>query len=66
VFSVFGDQIPGDWVIAFVGGLAVVGVFCLFGLAAGLFRFGGTEERRTVLACPMAPWWRTGTARFPM
>ncbi|MET3897605.1 two-component system cell cycle sensor histidine kinase/response regulator CckA [Devosia sp. UYZn731] len=48
VFSVFGEQIPGDWVIAFVGVLAVVGVFCLFGLAAGLFRFGSTEERRTV------------------
>ena len=29
-------------------GVAVVGVFCLFGLAAGLFRFSGGEEQRTM------------------
>ena len=48
VFSLFGDRIPADLVMTFVGVLAVVGVFCLFGLAAGLFRFAGGEERRTL------------------
>jgi two-component system cell cycle sensor histidine kinase/response regulator CckA len=48
VFSLFGDDISPDLVITFVGILAVVGVFCLFGLAAGLFRFANGEERRTI------------------
>lgn len=47
-FSFFSDRIPMDLVMTFVGVLAVVGVFCLFGLAAGLFRFAGNEERRTI------------------
>ncbi|HEV7292944.1 MAG TPA: ATP-binding protein [Devosia sp.] len=47
-FSLYSDRIPPDATIAFVGVLAVVGVFCLFGLAAGLFRFAGRDERRTV------------------
>jgi two-component system cell cycle sensor histidine kinase/response regulator CckA len=48
VFSLFSDRISPDLIMTFVGILAVVGVFCLFGLAAGLFRFAGGEERRTV------------------
>ncbi|UXN68910.1 response regulator [Devosia neptuniae] len=48
VFSFFSDRIPMDLVMTFVGILAVVGVFCLFGLAAGLFRFAGNAERRTI------------------
>ena len=48
VFSLFSDRISPDVLMTFVGVLAVVGVFCLFGLAAGLFRFAGTEERRTL------------------
>ena len=48
VFSLFGNQISQDVVLTFVGVLAVVGVFCLFGLAAGLFRFANGEERRTI------------------
>ena len=48
VFSLFGEQIPADMVLTFVGILAVAGVFCLFGLAAGLFRFANGEERRTI------------------
>ena len=48
VFSFFGDSIPLDLTMTFVGLLAVVGVFCLFGLAAGLFRFASGEEKRTV------------------
>lgn len=48
VFSVFGSQISPDLVMTFVGVLAVVGVFCLFALAAGLFRFANGEERRTI------------------
>jgi len=48
VFSFFGDSIPPDFIMTFVGLLAVVGVFCLFGLAAGLFRLGGGEEKRTL------------------
>src|SRR5690606_13846316 len=47
-FSFFGDRIPSEMVMAFVGMLAVAGVFFLFGLAAGLFRFPSSEERRTV------------------
>ena len=47
-FSFFSDRIPMDLVMTFVGILAVVGVFCLFGLAAGLFCFAGNEERRTI------------------
>jgi len=46
--SVFGDRIPGDYVMVFLGLLAVVGVFCLFALAAGLFRFAPGEESRTL------------------
>lgn len=48
VFSMFGEQIPTELVMTFVGLLAVSGVFFLFGLAAGLFRFASTEEQRTI------------------
>ena len=48
VFSLFGDRIPSELVMTFVGVLAVAGVFFLFGLAAGLFRFAGSEDRRTL------------------
>jgi two-component system cell cycle sensor histidine kinase/response regulator CckA len=44
VISVFGDRIPGDYVMVLLGLLAVVGVFSLFALAAGLFRFTPSEE----------------------
>jgi len=47
-FALFGDRIPAELVMTFVGLLAVAGVFFLFGLAAGLFRFAGSEEKRTV------------------
>jgi len=47
-FSFFGDRIPTDLVMTFVGLLAVAGVFCLFALAAGLFRFASADEQRTV------------------
>ena len=47
-FSFFGDRVPADFIMTFVGVLAVIGVFCLFGLAAGLFRFANGEERRTI------------------
>lgn len=48
LFVLFGDRISADLIMTFVGILAVVGVFCLFGLAAGLFRFANGEERRTI------------------
>ncbi|MDB5615144.1 MAG: response regulator [Devosia sp.] len=48
VFVLFGERISPDIIMTFVGLLAVVGVFCLFGLAAGLFRFANGEERRTI------------------
>lgn len=48
VFSLYGDNIPAELVMGFVGLLAVAGVFFLFGVAAGLFRFASTEDRRTV------------------
>ncbi|WDR03738.1 PAS domain-containing protein [Devosia algicola] len=48
VFSFYGERIPADVTLTFVGLLAVAGVFCLFGLAAGLFKFANGEEKRTV------------------
>ncbi len=48
VVSVFGDRIPGDYVMVFLGLLAVVGVFCLFALAAGLFRLTPPDDSRTL------------------
>jgi len=47
-FALFGDRIPVEVVLTFVGLLAVAGVFCLFGLASGLFRFANGEEGRTL------------------
>ncbi|WP_206513266.1 cell cycle histidine kinase CckA [Pelagibacterium montanilacus] len=46
--SLLGETVPPSVVLLFLGLLAVVGVFSLFALAAGLFRFTGTEERRTL------------------
>ncbi|MDB5563323.1 MAG: CckA [Hyphomicrobiales bacterium] len=46
--STLGDLIPSDLVLLVLGVLAVVGVFCLFALAAGLFRFAGSDEIRTL------------------
>lgn len=47
-FSLMGDAVPSDMILLFLGVLAVVGVFSLFALAAGLFRFVGGEEKRTL------------------
>lgn len=46
--STLGERIPPDLILAFLGVLAVVGVFCLFAIAAGLFRFAASDETRTV------------------
>src|ERR1700712_2110990 len=46
--STLGQYIPPDAVLLFVGLLAVVGVFCLFALTAGIFRFSSADETRTV------------------
>ena len=46
--STLGEYIPPDVILVFVGLLAVVGVFCLFALTAGIFRFSSAEETRTV------------------
>ncbi|MEO6394653.1 MAG: ATP-binding protein [Devosia sp.] len=43
-----GEAIPPDLVLIVVGLLAVVGVFSLFALVAGLFHFAPTEDERTV------------------
>jgi len=48
VLSTLSSQIPPDFVLLILGILAVVGVFCLFALAAGLFRFSPSEEVRTL------------------
>ena len=48
VISTLGEYIPPDVILVFVGLLAVVGVFCLFALTAGIFRFSSAEETRTV------------------
>ncbi len=47
-FTLYGDRVPGDLVLLFLGFLGVVGVFSMFALAAGLFRFAGAEESRTL------------------
>ncbi len=46
--SALGDRIPPDLVLLFIGLLAVVGVFCLFAITAGLFRFSASDETRTL------------------
>ena len=46
--STLGEHIPPDLILVFLGVLAVVGVFCLFAIAAGLFRFAASDETRTV------------------
>ncbi|CAN0580129.1 unnamed protein product, partial [Laminaria digitata] len=43
-----GDRVPPDLILLALGLLAVVGVFCLFALAAGLFRFSASDENRTL------------------
>ncbi len=46
LMSALGDRIPADLILVFLGLLAVVGVFCLFAIAAGLFRFSASEDGR--------------------
>lgn len=48
VFALMGDAAPSDLVLVLLGILAVIGVFSLFALAAGLFRFVSGEEKRTL------------------
>ena len=47
-FSLLGDRIPQDLMLLVLGLLAMVGVFCLFALAAGLIRISGSDEVRTL------------------
>lgn len=46
--SAVGPRVPPDLILILLGLLAVVGVFCLFAIAAGLFRFSASEEARTL------------------
>jgi two-component system cell cycle sensor histidine kinase/response regulator CckA len=46
--TMLGEYIPPDAILVFVGLLAVVGVFCLFALSAGIFHFSSGDEVRTV------------------
>ena len=46
--SAVGPRVPPDLVLILLGLLAVVGVFCLFAIAAGLFRFSASDEARTL------------------
>lgn len=48
IFALMGETASSDMVLLFLGFLAVIGVFSLFALAAGLFRFVGGEEKRTL------------------
>jgi len=48
LLSTLGDRIPPDLILIFLGLLAVVGVFSLFALAAGLFRFGAAGDEQTL------------------
>jgi two-component system cell cycle sensor histidine kinase/response regulator CckA len=47
-FSLMGETISPEMIVLFLGILAVIGVFSLFALAAGLFRFVGGTEKRTL------------------
>ncbi len=46
--STLSSYIPADVMLLFLGALAVIGVFCLFAFAAGLFRFASASETRTL------------------
>ncbi len=46
--SLYGEALPAETMLLILGLLAVVGVFCLFAFAAGLFRFAGGGEKRTI------------------
>ncbi len=48
--STLGEHIPPDAILAFVGLLAVVGVFCLFALTAGIFRFTAASDEAQSLS----------------
>jgi two-component system cell cycle sensor histidine kinase/response regulator CckA len=48
VLSLLSDRIPGDVMLLLLGLLAVVGVFALFAVAAGLLRFAVNDETRTL------------------
>ena len=48
LIATLGDQLPADLILVFLGLLAVVGVFCLFAIAAGLFRFSASEDTQTL------------------
>jgi len=49
-FSLFGERLSSDFILLFLGLLSVIGVFSMFALAAGLFRFAGAKEQRTLAA----------------
>lgn len=46
--SVYADALPSQTMLLVLGLFAVLGVFCLFAFAAGLFRFAGGAEKRTL------------------
>lgn len=46
--SAFSDSVPAELILLILGLLAVFGVFCLFALAAGLFRFAVGVEKRSL------------------
>ena len=49
IITALGEVIPPDAVFVFVGLLAVIGVFCLFALAAGILRIAtGRDDARTL------------------
>jgi len=48
VISLLGERIPPDVVLIALGLLAVIGVFSLFAVTAGLFRFSTGDETRTL------------------
>ncbi len=48
--SMLGDYVPSDAILIFVGLLAVVGVFSLFALTAGIFRLSSSSEDTRTLS----------------
>ncbi len=48
VITIYGERFFDNIVLMILGFLAVFGVFCLFALAAGLFKFAFAEQKRTL------------------
>ncbi len=49
-FSIYSNQIRSEWILLFLGVLAVTGVFCMFALASGLFVVSRNAQEGSTLS----------------